>query len=272
MHQPAIGIEFNSSGIYWFYFTVVITIIIIIRFRLIISVHLCTLFSLHLHSMHWLFLTKNIRDLQPRGPYSFRGFLPPFALFAFVYCAFMLICFQIGPYTEDRELPYWLHCRHWPHGAVIITSLSAAGGDTAGVVAALGYRCTYVCVKYDVRNELLVQKWQIITLKNLWRVWIGPSFKCISKSKSLVLSLYLIAYTNYNAVWRMLMSVRKNVIPWELIWEFVKCSETFPGDNTLQWNMGLYQRPKLTKGTFISFTDKLRGVHHEYTQSYTLTQ
>ena len=77
----------------------------------------------------------------------------------------MLFFFQIGPYTEDRELPYWLHCRHWPHGAVIITSLSAAGGDTAGVVAALGYRCTYVCVKYDVRNELLVQKWQIKTFE-----------------------------------------------------------------------------------------------------------
>ena len=48
----------------------------------------------------------------------------------------------------------------------MITSLSAAGGAMAGVVAALGYRCTYVCVKkYDVRNELLVQKWQIKTLK-----------------------------------------------------------------------------------------------------------
>ena len=29
----------------------------------------------------------------------------------------------------------------------MITSLSAAGGAMAGVVAALGYRCTYVCVK-----------------------------------------------------------------------------------------------------------------------------
>ena len=51
MHQPAIDIEFNSSGIYWFYFTVVITIIIIIQFRWMISVHLCTLFPLHLHSL-----------------------------------------------------------------------------------------------------------------------------------------------------------------------------------------------------------------------------
>ena len=55
----------------------------------------------------------------------------------------------------------------------MITSLSAAGGAMAGVVAALGYRCTYVCVKkYDVRNELLVQKWQIKTLKNCFGIMI----------------------------------------------------------------------------------------------------
>ena len=28
MHQPAIDIEFNSSGIYWYYFIVIIIIII----------------------------------------------------------------------------------------------------------------------------------------------------------------------------------------------------------------------------------------------------
>ena len=102
-------------------------------------------------------------------------------------------------------------------------------------------------------------------MKNLW-----CKLQLDYDSKSLVLSLHLawIAYTNYSAVWRIWISVRKNVIPWELIWELVKCSETFPGDNTLQWNMGLYQRPKLTKGRCVSFTDKRRGVYHEYTQWY----
>ena len=39
------------------------------------------------------------------------------------------------------------------HGAVIITSLSATGGDRVGVVVAIGYQCTYLCVKVDVYNE-----------------------------------------------------------------------------------------------------------------------
>ena len=143
MHQPAIDIEFNSSGIYWFYFTVVITIIIIMQFRLIISVHLCTLFPLHCISYYTWSTAK--------GPINLSRFLAPFCPFCFcilcIHVNFFFFFCQIGPYTEDRELPSWLHCRHWPHGAVMITSLSAAGGAMAGVVAALGYRCTYVCVK-----------------------------------------------------------------------------------------------------------------------------
>ena len=86
--------KFNSSGIYWYHFIVIITIIIIIQFKFISSVNVCTLFPLYLHSLHWLFLIRNIRDLQLWNPKTFLGFLSPFAIFTFVCCAFMLICFS----------------------------------------------------------------------------------------------------------------------------------------------------------------------------------
>ena len=112
MHQPAIGIEFNSSGIYWFYFTVVIIIIIIIQFRLIISVHLCTLFSLHLHSMHWLFLTRNIRDLQAKGPIKLSRFLAPFCPFCFC-----ILCIHVNLFSDWSV--------HRGPGVAVLTALSS---------------------------------------------------------------------------------------------------------------------------------------------------
>ena len=50
-------------------------------------------------------------------------------------------------------------------GTVVITGWSEAAGDTFGVVIALGYHCTCLCVKADVRNEYLSSKWQIKNLK-----------------------------------------------------------------------------------------------------------
>ena len=104
--------KFNSSGIYWYNFIVIITIIIIIQFKFISSVNVCTLFPVHLHSLHWLFLIRNIREQQLWNPYTFWGFLSPFAVFAFVCCAFMTICFS-----------GW--SLYWGPGVAVLTALSS---------------------------------------------------------------------------------------------------------------------------------------------------
>ena len=60
-------------------------------------------------------------------------------------------------FTEDTESPRRRFCRHGlHHGFVTATSIGAAGGGWAGVVAILGFQCCFIYVFFPLLLFIII--------------------------------------------------------------------------------------------------------------------